>query len=99
MKMNLGVSAELIETHGVISSQVAGDMARAARHSLDADWGVGITGVAGATEVEGHPPGTMHIAVHDGRAPRPSPTPSTWAAPPTSAARQPPRSFCCDARC
>jgi nicotinamide-nucleotide amidase len=69
MKMNLGVSAELIEKHGVISAQVAGDMARAARHSLEADWGIGITGVAGADEVEGHPPGTMHIAVHDGRAP------------------------------
>jgi len=69
MKMNLGVSADLIEKHGVISSQVAGDMARAARRALDSDYGIGVTGVAGADAVEGHPPGTMHIAVHDGRAP------------------------------
>lgn len=69
MKMALGVSADLIEQHGVISSEVAGDMARAARLSLEADLGIGITGVAGPDEMEGHPPGTMHIAVHDGRAP------------------------------
>lgn len=69
MKMSLGVSADLIDQHGVVSAQVAGDMARAARHSLNADWGIGITGVAGPDEVEGNAPGTMHIAVHDGRAP------------------------------
>ncbi len=69
MKMGLGVSAELIERHGVVSGEVAGDMARAARNSLDADYGIGVTGVAGPDELEGKPPGTMHIAVHDGRAP------------------------------
>lgn len=69
MKMMLGVSAELIETHGVVSPEVAGDMARAARHSLDADYGIAVTGVAGPDELEGKPPGTIHIAVHDGRAP------------------------------
>jgi nicotinamide-nucleotide amidase len=66
MKRSLGVSADLIEQHGVISSEVAGDMARAARQSLESDFGIGVTGVAGHEEVEGHPPGTMHIAVHDG---------------------------------
>jgi nicotinamide-nucleotide amidase len=66
MKRSLGVSADLIEQHGVISSEVASDMARAARHALEADFGIGVTGVAGHDEVEGHPPGTMHIAVHDG---------------------------------
>jgi len=69
MKQMLGVSAELIETHGVVSAEVAGDMARAARHSLDADYGIGVTGVAGPEELEGKPPGTVHVAVHDGRAP------------------------------
>src|SRR5439155_1728069 len=34
-----------------------------ARRDLDADYGIGITGVAGNDEVEGKPPGTMHIAV------------------------------------
>ena len=66
MKIALGVEAELIERHGVISSETACDMARAARENLAADYGIGITGVAGGEEVEGKPPGTMHIAVHDG---------------------------------
>jgi len=66
MKIALGVSAGIIEAHGVISAEVAADMARAARESLGADYGIGITGVAGGEPVEGHPPGTMHIAVHDG---------------------------------
>ena len=68
MKIDLGVSGELIERHGVISSEVACDMARAVRESLCADYGIGITGVAGGEPVEGHPPGTMHIAVHPPRA-------------------------------
>jgi nicotinamide-nucleotide amidase len=63
MKMGLGVSADLIEKHGVISSEVAEAMAAAARRNLNADYGIGITGVAGNDEVEGKPPGTMHIAV------------------------------------
>ena len=66
MKIALGVSAGIIEAHGVISAEVAADMARAAREGLAADYGIGITGVAGGEPVEGHPPGTMHIAVHDG---------------------------------
>jgi nicotinamide-nucleotide amidase len=66
MKIALGVSAGIIEAHGVISAEVAADMARAARESLGADYGIGITGVAGGEPVEGQPPGTMHIAVHDG---------------------------------
>ncbi len=71
MKMGLGVSAELIERHGVVSSEVACDMARAARDDAGADYGVGVTGVAGPDELEGKPPGTMHIAVHDGHVAEP----------------------------
>jgi nicotinamide-nucleotide amidase len=63
MKMGLGVSADVIEQHGVISGEVAAEMAAAARRNLDADYGIGITGIAGNEEVEGKPPGTMHIAV------------------------------------
>ncbi len=70
MKIALGVSAELIERHGVVSNEVAADMARAAREAAAADYGVGVTGVAGPDELEGKPPGTMHIAVHDGKAPQ-----------------------------
>lgn len=64
MKMSLGVSADLIEKHGTVSPEVAADMARAARASLDADYGLAVTGVAGPDELEGKPPGTIHIAVH-----------------------------------
>jgi len=63
MMMGLGVSAEVIEKHGVISSETASAMAAAARRNLNADYGIGITGVAGNDEIEGKPPGTMHIAV------------------------------------
>jgi nicotinamide-nucleotide amidase len=66
MKVALGVSRALIEQHGVISSEVACDMARAARGNLGADYGIGVTGITGAEPVEGKPPGTLHVAVHDG---------------------------------
>jgi nicotinamide-nucleotide amidase len=47
-KINLlGVPAELIETHGAVSPEVARAMADGARRVLGADVGVGITGVAG----------------------------------------------------
>ncbi|MCH8050632.1 MAG: CinA family protein, partial [Chloroflexi bacterium] len=39
---------------------------RAARAALSADYGLGVTGLAGPDEVEGNPPGTIHIAIHDG---------------------------------
>ena len=69
-KVTLGVRRELIETYGVVSPEVAADMARAARETAGADIGVGITGVAGPDPLEGKPPGTIHVAVHDGVAPQ-----------------------------
>jgi nicotinamide-nucleotide amidase len=65
-KVARGVDPAIIEEHGVISAEVAADMARAAREALGASYGIGITGIAGGSEVEGKPPGTIHIAVHDG---------------------------------
>ena len=52
--------------HGVISRETAEAMAQAARERLRSDLGLGITGIAGGEEVEGQPPGTMHIALFDG---------------------------------
>jgi nicotinamide-nucleotide amidase len=69
LKVTLGVDPGIIEAHGVISSETAADMARAARAALSADYGVGVTGIAGPDPVEGKPPGTIHLAVHDGTAP------------------------------
>jgi nicotinamide-nucleotide amidase len=42
-----GVPVELIETHGAVSAEVAEALAAGAQRRLDADVGVGITGVAG----------------------------------------------------
>jgi PncC family amidohydrolase len=66
-KASYGVSASLIERHGAVSPEVAGDMARVARERLGADIGVGITGVAGPEEMEGKSVGTAHIAIDDGK--------------------------------
>ena len=61
-----GVPVEVTSTHGVISRETAEAMAAAARERLGASLGLGITGIAGGSEVEGQPPGTMHIALTDG---------------------------------
>jgi len=70
IKVALGVDPDLIEKHGVVSAEVAVDMARAARLRAGADIGLGVTGVAGPDPLEGKPPGTIHIAVHDGKSPQ-----------------------------
>ena len=66
LKVAFGVPAEAIAEHGVYSPQTARAMAAAARERLDADIGIGVTGIAGPQELEGQPPGTMHIALTDG---------------------------------
>jgi nicotinamide-nucleotide amidase len=58
-----GVDPALIEEHGVISTQVALDMARAVRDRMRSDVGIGITGVAGPGTVEDKPVGTVHIGI------------------------------------
>lgn len=63
LKVSSGVPAYLIEKHGAVSPQVAEAMAQAARERLEADCGIGITGVAGPEELEGKPPGTVYIGV------------------------------------
>jgi nicotinamide-nucleotide amidase len=42
-----GVDPDLIERHGAVSAEVAGALATGVRKRLDADVGVGITGIAG----------------------------------------------------
>ena len=70
MKVALGVDAALVARHGVVSAEVAQDMARACRQRLGADIGIGITGVAGPDPLEGKPAGTVHIGLDDGAAPQ-----------------------------
>ncbi len=63
MKAEWGVPGELLAAHGAVSVETARAMAEAARARLGVDVGVGITGVAGPSEQEGKPVGTVHIAV------------------------------------
>jgi nicotinamide-nucleotide amidase len=59
----LGVPQEVVDEHGVISAECATAMAERVRDLIGSDWGVSTTGVAGPTEQEGRPAGTVFIAV------------------------------------
>ena len=61
-----GVSSDVLETHGVVSQQTANAMALVVQGSTAADFGIGLTGVLGPQEMEGHRPGTIHIAIAHG---------------------------------
>ena len=54
----LGVTAG-----SVVSSECAAQLAAGARRVFDADVGLGVTGVAGPEEQEGHPPGTVFFGL------------------------------------
>lgn len=58
-----GVPAEILDSHGAVSSQTAQALAQGVRERLDATYGLALTGVAGPDPQEGHPPGTVHVAV------------------------------------
>ncbi|MBQ3709764.1 MAG: CinA family protein [Bacteroidales bacterium] len=60
----LGVAAELIEQHGVVSREVAEAMAQGTRQLMEADFGIATTGVAGPTGgTELTPVGTVWIGL------------------------------------
>jgi len=63
LKVQWGVPNEVISEHGVISIETARAMAQAIRERQSADIGIGVTGVAGPTQQEEKPIGTVHIAV------------------------------------
>jgi PncC family amidohydrolase len=60
----LGVSPELLQKHGAVSKQVAHAMAEGARSASEADFSVGVTGIAGPTRDDSAKPvGLVYIAV------------------------------------
>lgn len=63
LKEQMGVPAQVIKQHGAISEATARAMAHAIRERLGADFGLGITGVAGPDMLEGKPVGTVYIAI------------------------------------
>jgi nicotinamide-nucleotide amidase len=59
----LGVDTGLLARHGPVHAPVAAAMADGVRERLGATVGVATTGVAGPGPQDGHPAGTVHIAV------------------------------------
>lgn len=60
----LGVPLEVLIDHGAVSEEVARAMASGVRSRLSADWGIGITGIAGPSGgTEDKPVGLVHWAV------------------------------------
>lgn len=59
----VGVPAEVVARHGVVSRECALAMAEGVRRLLGADWGAATTGVAGPGPSDGHEAGTVHVAV------------------------------------
>jgi nicotinamide-nucleotide amidase len=63
LNVRMGVPGEIINQYGVISEETARAMAHGVRERLGADYGLGITGVAGPEKQEDKPAGTVHIAI------------------------------------
>jgi competence/damage-inducible protein CinA-like protein len=65
-KAAFGVDAKLLAQKGTVDPDVAAAMAKTARLNLEADIGIGITGVAGPSEIERKSVGTVYIAIDAG---------------------------------
>jgi PncC family amidohydrolase len=59
----LGVDAATLKQHGAVSFQTALAMASATQRLFSADIGISTTGVAGPTEQDGQPVGTVFLGI------------------------------------
>ncbi len=59
----LGVTDRTLADHGAVSQLTAVEMALGVAQRCEATWGIAVTGVAGPASQEGHPPGTVYVAV------------------------------------
>ncbi|MGA6164793.1 CinA family protein [Amycolatopsis magusensis] len=58
-----GVDPDLLATRGAVDPEVAAQLAAGARTRCGADWGIGLTGVAGPGGQDGVSPGTVHLGL------------------------------------
>ncbi len=58
-----GVPVAVVGAHGLVSEEAAVAMSRTAMERLEADIGIGLSGVVGPEEVEGKPVGRVHTAI------------------------------------
>lgn len=58
-----GVPGPLLDAEGPVSAHVAAALAAGARDRLGSTYGVGLTGVAGPDGQDGHPVGSVYVAV------------------------------------
>lgn len=63
LKIQYGVSRDIVEEFGVVSEQTARAMATAARKALGTDVAIATTGVAGPDPLENKRPGTVFVAM------------------------------------
>jgi len=59
----LGVDQSVLERHGAVDADVAGQMATGVCRVLGSHWGLATTGVAGPDPADGVPVGTVFVAV------------------------------------
>ncbi|MEY9848554.1 CinA family protein [Streptacidiphilus sp. MAP5-3] len=59
----LGVDADLLAARGAVDPDVAAQMAAGVRVLMGADFGLATTGVAGPEPQDGHPVGTVYVAI------------------------------------
>ncbi|MBY8859949.1 CinA family protein [Nocardia sp. CA2R105] len=58
-----GVDEHLLATEGPVAAGTAEQLAAGARRVCGADWGIGLTGVAGPDSQDGHAVGTVFLGV------------------------------------
>jgi PncC family amidohydrolase len=58
-----GVDRSALDEHGPVHEEIAAALAAGARTRLSADYGIGVTGVAGPGQQDGHPVGEVYVSV------------------------------------
>ncbi len=59
----MGIAEEIVRRHGMVSQESATAMAQTVRERLGADFGIGLSGTPGPSELEGKPLGLAFLAI------------------------------------